>query len=161
MTYLASPTSELLAHLDRHITELHTAHVEGKPHSLTVDREQLLSQYAKASPFRHVFIHTIEEKVVGHSILTQYVAPGQTHRASLSAGVEAPYRSYGIGRDLISEALEHARHLGIEYVDGTCLTSNPARLLDLSLGAKEVGLVKDALRVQGISHNLAILVWEL
>jgi GNAT superfamily N-acetyltransferase len=158
---LNKPTSELLAHLDRHCTELLAAEASGQPQCIPVNRDDLLATYAQDSPYRNVFVHIVDGQVVGHSVLIQYPHPTQAYRGILSAGVEAPFRGMGIGRALLSEALGYAREIALEYVDGSCLTANPVRLLDLSLGAREIAQIHDVMRVNGISHSLSVLVWDI
>jgi RimJ/RimL family protein N-acetyltransferase len=72
------------------------------------------------------------------------------HRARLGIGLERGWRGKGWGERLMRAAIDWAAAEGLGWIDlGVFEDNTPARALYRKLGFEEVGLVRDAFRVDG------------
>lgn len=88
--------------------------------------------------------------IVGEiSLSTSRLAPSQMHRAILGMAIERDYRSMGLGRVLMNEALSWAKtQTFLAWVDlGVFSHNHAARNLYRSFGFREQGRIPDCFRV--------------
>lgn len=84
--------------------------------------------------------------------------PGFTHCGKLGVSVLPDYRGRGIGRQLITEALERARKKGIERVELEVFSSNvAARALYEKLGFVTEGVRRRARKVDGQYDDIVLM----
>lgn len=83
------------------------------------------------------------------ALLTERNAPSQMHRATLGMGIELDYRHMGLGKSLMSEAIQWAKaQTFLKWIDLGVFSHNaPARRLYESCGFVECGRTIDAFRV--------------
>ena len=87
--------------------------------------------------------------IIGHVDLKSDPLRSALHRCELGIGIETPYRAMGLGRRLMMEAINFARHRqAIEWIDLKVFANNkPARSLYRDMGFIEVGTVTDRFRI--------------
>lgn len=98
------------------------------------------------------FLLMDQDQIVGHLNLKN-IFEGSLHRAQLGMGIEVPYRGRGLGKQLITSALDWARdQTKLEWIDLSVFSYNlPARNLYASMGFEEICVLKDKIRVNGQS----------
>ena len=98
------------------------------------------------------FIMIDKDLIVGHLNLKN-LFEGSLHRAQLGMGIEAAYRGSGHGKNLLDFAIAWAREQkSLEWIDLSVFSHNlPARKLYASKGFEEIALMKDRVRVNGLS----------
>lgn len=93
-----------------------------------------------------------DARFIAHLDLNGSSIPSERHRATLGIGVEAGFYRKGIGRMLMLEAIEFARHNHIEWIDLSVFGDNHAAIgLYRSLGFEEAGRRYDRFRISGRS----------
>jgi len=94
------------------------------------------------------------EKIVGDCELNTWHEESHIHRANLGMGVDACYRSKGIGKILLTKTIDWAKEQrSLKWIDlGVFADNAPARRLYENCGFIEVGRTVDAFRVDG--HSL-------
>lgn len=112
----------------------------------------LLSRWNKEpmSPeYETAWVAIVDGKFVGHLNLRCGGITATAHRMRLGMGIEAPYRSKGIGSGLLTAALNWAREQdSISWIDlGVFAKNHAARGLYKKHGFTETVTVIDALRV--------------
>ena len=97
-----------------------------------------------------IWVAVVDGKFIGHVNLKCGGVEAQVHRMRLGIGIENDYRSQGIGKALMEEALSWAKsQKQISWIDLSVFAKNVvARKLYTNLGFKEQGIVEDALRVE-------------
>ena len=105
----------------------------------------------------HIETAEVDGVVRAHAELRRsHISP---YRWTVSCAVEREYQGRGLGRLVLSRALDHADASGAEYVDGVAWADNHRVLaLDMSLGFRVVGTVIDAYRRGGRSYDQVLLV---
>ncbi|WP_449620329.1 N-acetyltransferase family protein [Robertmurraya sp. Marseille-Q9965] len=105
-----------------------------------------------------------EERLVGVVTLVLEQSVKLNHRANIYAMYVLPdYRSNGIGKRLMEQAIEKAKEIDyIEQIYLTVVASNvPAKKLYQSLGFEVFGLDKRALRVEDTYFDEELMVLHL
>jgi len=101
--------------------------------------------------------------VVGHLNLKGDPLRSGLHRCLLGIGIERPYRARGLGKRLMTTAIDFARAAdSIAWVDLMVFGHNAAaRALYRSLGFVEIGTVVDRFRVAGTSIDDVIMTLDV
>lgn len=82
-------------------------------------------------------------KVIGWVDITPAANPRLAHRGFLGMGLIKAYRGQGLGTQLITKALKHAKEIGLEKVELSVYTENTTAIkLYKKMGFKEIGVVK-------------------
>lgn len=108
------------------------------------------------------FVAVSGEKVLGHIHLKNLFS-GTLHRAQLGMGLEIPIRGQGIGKKLLTMAIDWARkEESLHWIDLSFFAHNlPARKLYTSCGFKELFTYEDRLRVSGTSIDDVFMMLKL
>src|SRR5690606_37338600 len=98
-------------------------------------------------------------EVIGWCDITPLSREILAHRGELGMAVHPDFRGRGIGRDLIRTALNAARESGLEQVELTVRTDNPAAtaLYERS-GFQKVGMSPRAIKIDGAYYDCAAMV---
>jgi RimJ/RimL family protein N-acetyltransferase len=89
-------------------------------------------------------------RVVGWCDIFPENNPRQSHRGGLGMGLIPEFRGKGIGSQLLSAVLDHAKKFGLEKVELHVYTSNVAAIaLYKKFGFEEEGLMKKYRKVDG------------
>lgn len=97
-------------------------------------------------------VESPEAHFIAHLDLSGSSIPTEKHRATLGIGVEENFYRQGIGRNLMLEAIQFAKHNHIEWIDLSVFSDNhPAIALYRSFGFAEVGRRVDRFRIHGRS----------
>ncbi len=81
--------------------------------------------------------------VVGWADITPAGNPRLAHRGFLGMGLIEEFRGKGLGNQLLSRALKHAKDIGLEKVELSVYTDNVAAIkLYKKLGFTEIGIIK-------------------
>lgn len=101
-----------------------------------------------------------EGRVVGHVNLKGDGLRTGLHRCELGVGLEKSHRAHGLGRQLMTTAIDFARAApSLEWIDLRVFAHNTAgRRLYQSLGFTEVGIIADRFRIDGASIDDVIMV---
>jgi ribosomal protein S18 acetylase RimI-like enzyme len=101
--------------------------------------------------------------IAGHIDLRARPEPGAKHRAMLGMGVHRAYRRRGLGAQLLTIAIDWARHeAGLKWVDLEVLSENhPAVALYLRTGFTMTARIADMLEIDGVSHDLSYMTCAL
>lgn len=93
----------------------------------------------------------VDKKPIGHINLRCGGIEATAHRMRLGMGLEAPYRSQGIGHDLLATAMDWAaRQDEISWIDLSVFSDNQAaRNLYRKFGFEELYTIRDAVRIEG------------
>lgn len=95
-----------------------------------------------------------EGKIIGWCDITALDRPIFAHVGSLGIGVLAPFRGQGVGKALITRALQLAKQKGLTRIELTVREHNtPAIALYESLGFVKEGVHKNGVRIDGIYEN--------
>ncbi len=90
-----------------------------------------------------VFYAIENDKVVGWVDINASENPMLCHRGFLGMGLLKEYRGQGLGKQLLNEAINHARNIGLEKVELSVYTTNYSAIsLYKKIGFKEIGLIK-------------------
>lgn len=90
------------------------------------------------------------DRVVGWVDVSTGTNPRLNHRGSLGMGLLQGYRGQGVGSQLMSAALEHAKKAGLEKVELHVYTSNLAAIaLYRRFGFEHEGLIKKYRKLDG------------
>jgi ribosomal protein S18 acetylase RimI-like enzyme len=129
-----------------------------------VARERLYLQMIEAPPFERIqafqlkhiqnnwpnFFAISDNEVIGWIEITPKLNPRLAHRGVLSMGVAKPHRGTGIGRELLSAAIEHAKKIGLEKVELDVYVSNKAAVeLYKKFGFKQSGFISHYRKLDG------------
>lgn len=97
------------------------------------------------------WVAKIEGKIVGHLNLKTGQLTSMTHRMKLGMGIETPFRSLGIGKQLLKTALTWAKQQKeIDWIDLSVFSNNSAaKALYLKNGFEVQYIVRDAFRLDG------------
>lgn len=100
--------------------------------------------------YETTWVALVEQKIVGHVNLRCGGIAAATHRMRLGMGIEAPFRSMGIGSALLTAAVQWAKEQeSIFWIDlGVFSKNRPARTLYKNHGFIETYTIADALRVK-------------
>lgn len=83
------------------------------------------------------------DRVVGWCDIFPNSNPRLSHRGGLGMGLLPEYRGQGIGARLLTAAIDHAKVFGLEKVELTVYTNNPAGIaLYKKLGFEEEGMIR-------------------
>lgn len=100
----------------------------------------------------------VDGALVGWCDILPHKKPGFTHCGSLGIAVHPEYRRRGIGRRLISEALNRARVKGIERVELEVYASNTAaRALYEQFGFVVEGIKRRARKLDGQYDDIVLM----
>ncbi|MBT2679626.1 GNAT family N-acetyltransferase [Bacillus sp. ISL-35] len=102
-----------------------------------------------------------EDQLVGVVTLVPEGKVKLKHRANIFAMyVTSSQRSRGIGKELVKTAIQQAAELNsVEQIHLTVTSSNePAKKLYASLGFKEYGVEKNAMRIEGTYYDEDLMV---
>ena len=96
---------------------------------------------------------TARGSIVGHVDLKGSRLKTGMHRCLLGIGIERGYRRRGLGRRLMTAAIEFARSAeSLSWVDLAVFANNaPARALYKTLGFVEIGTLEDRFRIEGLA----------
>jgi RimJ/RimL family protein N-acetyltransferase len=142
------------------------AHVEGFNRAVdAVARERRYIGYVEGPPLEmsRQFIHHVlggggvhlvavdaSNTVVGWCDVERYGREGFTHGGRLGIGLRAEARGRGLGRRLMTEAIDAARRQGMERIELEVFASNTrAVALYESLGFRREGLKRRARKLDG------------
>lgn len=123
------------------------------------DKEKKLSEKINGFPknideegWQRSFIVNDGELIIAHLNLKNNFE-GMLHRAQLGMGIEAAYRGKGLGKKMLTFAINWAKEQPtLEWIDLSVFAHNlPARKLYSSLGFEEIATYKDKIRVNGLS----------
>lgn len=129
-----------------------------------VAREQIYIEMIEAKPFDEtaafqrklitnnwpVYYAVENENVVGWVDIMPAANPRLSHRGFLGMGLIKNYRGQGLGTQLITRALKHAKEIGLEKVELSVYTENTAAIkLYKKIGFKEIGVVKHYRKLNG------------
>jgi RimJ/RimL family protein N-acetyltransferase len=129
-----------------------------------VAREQIYIEMIEAKPYDEmatfqkklisnnwpVYYAVDDGRVVGWVDITPAANPRLAHRGSLGMGLIADYRGRGLGTQLITKAIQHAKEIGLEKVELTVYTENIAAIrLYKKMGFTEIGVVKHYRKLNG------------
>jgi L-phenylalanine/L-methionine N-acetyltransferase len=96
--------------------------------------------------------------VVGWCDIIPIDREGFEHSGRMGMGVLAEYRGQGIGHELATRAIEHAREAGLERVELGVFTSNTRAIrLYEQLGFVTEGIKRRSRRCDGIYYDLAYM----
>jgi RimJ/RimL family protein N-acetyltransferase len=145
-------------HLERHFRESG----RGEPHFAPYSRDytdgpadpdlDALTRPLDQAQWRRWFVAETETgAIVGHVDLTGGRLSASRHRCKLGIGIERSYRGRGLGRRLMTAAIDFARgQRTLSWIDLHVFVGNePALGLYRSLGFREVGTIIDRFRVDG------------
>lgn len=100
------------------------------------------------------FVALVEEQVVGWCDISSLDRPVFAHTGSLGVGVLKGFRGQGIGKALMTAALNEARKKGLTRIELTVREHNlPAISLYRQLGFEVEGIHKNAVRIDGVYEN--------
>jgi RimJ/RimL family protein N-acetyltransferase len=89
-------------------------------------------------------------KIIAHLNLNGNIQ-SDLHRTKLGMGMDSHYRGQGLGKRLIQFAIQFCRENKIEYIDLSVFAHNiPAIKLYKSCGFKQIGLIEDCFRMNGL-----------
>lgn len=129
-----------------------------------VAREQIYIEMIEAKPFDEtatfqrklitnkwpVYYAVENGKVVGWADITPAANPRLAHRGFLGMGLIKDYRGRGLGTQLLTRALKHAKEIGLEKVELSVYTENKAAVkLYKKMGFTEIGVVKHYRKLNG------------
>jgi RimJ/RimL family protein N-acetyltransferase len=90
------------------------------------------------------------DRVVGWCDVFPESNPRQSHRGGLGMGLIPEFRGQGLGSQLLSAVLDHAKKFGLEKVELHVYTSNIAAIaLYKKFGFEQEGLIKKYRKVDG------------
>lgn len=90
------------------------------------------------------------DRVVGWCDIFPEDNPRQNHRGGLGMGLIPEFRGQGLGSQLLSAVLDHAKKIGLEKVELHVYTSNMAAIaLYKRFGFEEEGLIKKYRKIDG------------
>jgi RimJ/RimL family protein N-acetyltransferase len=130
----------------------------------SVAREQIYIEMIEAKPFEEisafqrkliannwpVYYAVTDGRVVGWADITPASNPRMAHRGFLGMGLIKDFRGRGLGTQLLSKALSHAKRIGLEKVELSVYTENEAAIrLYKKCGFREIGLVKNFRKLNG------------
>ena len=122
-----------------------------------VAREQVYIEMIEAKPFDEtaafqsklisnnwpVYYAVSSKDVVGWADITPSSNPRLSHRGFLGMGLTKEFRGKGLGTQLLTKALEHAKGIALEKVELHVYTENAAAInLYKKRGFREVGVIK-------------------
>jgi len=89
-------------------------------------------------------------RVVGWADITPSSNPRMSHRGFLGMGLIKEFRGKGIGTELLTKTLAHAKTIGLEKIELSVYTDNSAAIkLYKKCGFKEIGVVKHYRKLKG------------
>ena len=95
-----------------------------------------------------------EDKIIGWCDISSLDRPVFAHIGSLGIGVLAPYRGQGVGKALMSAALNKAREKGLTRIELTVRENNlPAIALYEKMGFEKEGIHKNGVCIDGVYEN--------
>lgn len=106
----------------------------------------------------HVVAVAGYDDVIGWCDLRPKSAPTLCHSAVLGMGLIAPYRGLGLGTRLLGATLEAAGLAGLQRAELVVRADNaPAIALYRRFGFGREGILRDYLRIDGVSHD----AWQM
>ncbi|ANN69458.1 hypothetical protein BAU08_06670 [Bordetella bronchialis] len=158
---------------DFRILRITPAHIPGYRRALdTVARERRHLSFLEAPPseqtrafvmhniaMRHPhFIAVARDEVIGWCDIVPLSQPGFTHTGVLGMGVHASWRGRGVGKALLSAALDAAAAQELSRIELEVYAGNaPARALYRSCGFVEEGLKRKARYLDGLHEDVVIM----
>src|SRR6185437_15257984 len=121
-----------------------------------VAKEQIYIEMIEAKPFEDIatFQRTLIAnnwpvyyavsggQVIGWADITPSSNPRLAHRGFLGMGLIKDFRGKGLGTQLLTKALQHAKEIGLEKVELSVFTDNAAAIgLYRKCGFREIGIV--------------------
>jgi RimJ/RimL family protein N-acetyltransferase len=101
-------------------------------------------------------------RIIGHSELKAGRIMSEMHRATLGMGLEAPYRSEGLGTRLLSGTLELAKAHRLSWIDLFVFSENRiAQELYARFGFRRIGVTVDRFRIDGKSIDDVAMALDL
>ncbi|SMF74498.1 Protein N-acetyltransferase, RimJ/RimL family [Xaviernesmea oryzae] len=147
------------------IEAMRPEHIESFHRALdTVSRERKYLTFLEAPPLESTrsfildmienghpqFVAVVDGEVVGWCDIRREGRPSHAHRGSLGMGIIPGYRDKGLGRRLITAALDAARELGLHRVELHVHADNPRAIaLYEKVGFMREGVARDAVRIDG------------
>ncbi len=166
----AENVDEARAHFDRHRAESG----RGDPHFMPfepddpegprgLDAEALVRPLTERGWQRWFIARDTSSTVVGHVNLEGDGLAVGLHRCELGIGIERPHRGHGLGRRLVSTAIEYAREVeSLAWIDLRAFAHNEAALaLYRSLGFVEMGRLEDRFRIGATSVDDVIMALDV
>jgi ribosomal protein S18 acetylase RimI-like enzyme len=90
------------------------------------------------------------DKVVGWADVTPAANPRLSHRGFLGMGIIESHRGKGLGSQLLTACLDHAKKIGLEKVELAVYSTNtPAIALYKKSGFEQMGYVKNYRKLDG------------
>lgn len=125
------------------------AFLEGPPINTTKD---FVLQNIKGN-WPH-FIAMSEGKIIGWCDISALDRPVFAHIGSLGIGVSAPYRGQGVGKALMSAALQKAKQKGLTRIELTVRENNASAIaLYEKMGFEKEGVHKNGVCIDGKYEN--------
>lgn len=101
-----------------------------------------------------VYYAVNSDRVVGWCDVFPAENPRHSHRGGLGMGLVPEFRGKGLGSELLSETLAHAKEFGLEKVELTVYSSNfPAIALYKKFGFVQEGLIKHYRKLDGVYYD--------
>lgn len=135
---------------DKYIPSFHSALAQVAAEKIYLEMVDA-PEYEKTETFQKkliaqnnpVYYAVVGDQVVGWIDISRPENERLKHRGFLGMGILAEVRGQGIGSKLMAKALEHAQKIGLEKVELSVYTSNPAAVaLYKKFGFIEEGFVK-------------------
>lgn len=154
----AADIETYLDHLSRHFRELGVGGVICQPHPVEEAlnknslRHKILQRWA-GTPGKgawEVALGVFDgNQIVGHLEMIGSSMESSRHRCRLGLGIETPYRGFGLGKQLMTTAIDWASSQSfLDWIDLDVFANNFAAIkLYKSFGFEQVGLTKDRFRV--------------
>ena len=100
----------------------------------------------------------VDGRVAGHLMVERRRGAYEHHRGDLSIAIRDGYRGEGLGRALITTAVEWARAVGLRKLTlGVFPSNQPAVALYRSVGFVEEGVLRSHLHVAGADRDLTVM----
>ena len=101
-----------------------------------------------------VYYAVIGDQVIGWIDISRPENPRLQHRGFLGMGCLEEVRGQGVGSRLMKAALEHSKKIGLEKVELSVYTTNPAAVaLYKKYGFVQEGLIKNYRKLDGQSFD--------
>ena len=109
-----------------------------------------------------VYYAVDENKVVGWCEISLKDNPRLRHRGTLGMGLISGYRNKGLGTRLMQAALEHAKKSGLERVELTVYTTNPAaQALYAKMGFVAEGMIYKYRKLDGVYYDAIFMTKDI
>jgi ribosomal protein S18 acetylase RimI-like enzyme len=96
------------------------------------------------------FFAVENDEVIGWCEIMPKINPRLAHRGDLGMGVLKAHRGKGIGKQLLSKAIAHAKKIGLEKIELNVYTSNIVAIeLYKKFGFKQAGFISHYRKLDG------------